>query len=250
MKDLRLSNLFSCIDNTTLGGTDSEESVKEFCNKTLQMQLENGEYVASVCVFPKHVVAAKKILLDTPIKVASVAGGFPAGQLPRSLKMEEIRYVVGEGADEVDFVINRGDFITGNYNLVSDEIASAKEICGSCTLKVILETGELCSAENIFKASMLAMESGADFIKTSTGKIATGATVEATECMLEAILEFHKIHKKIVGFKAAGGIQNVAQALSFYSLAEKIYGEKSINKQNFRIGTSRLTQQLFKDLTF
>lgn len=248
MYDERLISLFSCIDNTTLGGTDSAKSVEEFCYSTLKMSIDNMN-VASVCVFPKHVKTAKNVLENTPVRVASVAGGFPAGQLPSKLKIDEVKYAIEEGADEIDFVINRGDFLSGNESLVCDEIAAAKETCGSRILKVILETGELNNSENIYKASMLSMLSGADFIKTSTGKIATGATLKVAEIMLSAIAEFKEKNNKTVGFKAAGGITSVDEALSYYILAEKLFGEKYINKQCFRIGTSRLTQQLFKKLT-
>ena len=250
MNDPRLKNLFNCIDNTTLGGTDSTKSVEKFCAETVKMCNENIGHVASVCVYPKHVATAKNVLKGTPVRVASVAGGFPAGQLPPHLKIEEVRYAVEQGADEIDYVINRGDFLSGNENLVFEEVSTAKKVCGNSLLKVIIETGELESMDNIYRASMLVMQAGADFIKTSTGKIAVGATIEAANVMLSAIADFQKKYKKLIGFKAAGGISTVEQALSYMQLAEKLYGTKNINKQYFRIGTSRLTQQIFKNLTF
>ena len=238
--------LFSCIDHTTLTDIDTEQSVVSFCRRAL----EYGEpSVAAVCVYPRFVACARKTLDNSGIKVASVAGAFPHGQLPIELKVNEVKYAVDKGADEVDMVLSRGVLLEGDYNRVRDEVAMMKEACQGHTLKVILETGELPSPTLIRKASELAIEGGADFIKTSTGKIATGATLEAAEVMLHVIADYVKINKRTVGFKAAGGVSTPEQASEYAKLAQKIVGEYYIDKQYFRIGTSRLTETLFSLLT-
>ncbi len=248
------TDIFTCIDNTTLNGSDSPKTVSEFCRNTSLLSVSgNGirQHVASVCVYPSFVGIAKKQLASTTIRVASVAGGFPAGQTSQHVKTEEIRYVVEEGADEVDFVINRGRFLDGDLQYVSDEIEAAKSVCGnSVKLKVIIETGELKTMANIYNASMLALRAGADFIKTSTGKIPLGATPEGAFAMLSALCDFMKNSKKTVGFKAAGGISTPEEALFYYLLYKKIISVQNITNQNFRIGTSRLTAQLQNILTF
>ena len=236
--------VFSCIDNTTLNGTDNEAQVEAFCRHTLEM----GS-VAAVCVYPRFVAAARKILDGSGIKVASVAGAFPHGQLPIHLKVEEVKYAIGEGADEIDMVLSRGALLAGEENLVRDEVAMMKEACQGRTLKVILETGELSNSSLVATASQLAIDGGADFIKTSTGKIAVGATLEAAEVMLNCIKENVKKGKKTVGFKAAGGISTPEEALAYAEMAKKIMGDNYINNQTFRIGASRLTDKLFAILT-
>lgn len=241
--------VFSCIDNTTLNATDNERSVEDFCLHTLQMKVE-GTSVAAVCVYPRFVATAAKQLQGSGIKVASVAGAFPHGQLPLALKVDEVRYVVEQGADEVDIVLNRGLMLADECNAVRDEVAAMKEACQGKTLKVILETGELLTPALIHKASALAIEGGADFIKTSTGKISTGATIEAAKVMLEVIAENVKFNKKWVGFKAAGGIREPEEALKYARLAKTVVGEEYVNNQMFRIGASRLTDKLFSLLTF
>lgn len=246
MKEL-YKTLFSCIDNTVLGGDDTAERIEKLCTNSLQMKNEAAgiSHVAAVCVYPVFVKQAKTILKDSDIKVASVAGAFPAGQSPIEVKISEVRYALEQGADEIDMVISRGSFLEGNFNKVQDEVAQIKQACGEKTLKVILETGELKTAENIYKASMLAIEGGADFIKTSTGKISVGATLEAAECMLKSIRDYREKTQKWVGFKAAGGISTPEEALQYYKLAQNVLGEKEINNQKFRIGASRLTDKLF-----
>jgi len=248
------TDIFTCIDNTTLNGSDSPKTVSEFCRNTSLLSVpSNGirQHVASVCIYPSFVGIAKKQLASTTIRVASVAGGFPAGQTSQHVKTEEIRYVVEEGADEVDFVINRGRFLDGDLQYLSDEIEAAKSVCGnSVKLKVIIETGELKTMANIYNASMLALRAGADFIKTSTGKIPLGATPEGAFAMLSALCDFMKNSKKTVGFKAAGGISTPEEALFYYLLYKKIISVQNITNQNFRIGTSRLTAQLQNILTF
>lgn len=245
VKDLELAKqVFSCIDNTTLNGTDNEAHVEAFCRHTMEM----GQ-VAAVCVYPRFVSVARKTLEGSGIRVASVAGAFPHGQLPIALKVDEVKYAAGEGADEVDVVISRGLLLAGEDDAVRDEVATMKEACQGRTLKVILETGELPSPTLIAKASQLAIDGGADFIKTSTGKIGIGATLEAAEIMLNVINENVKKGKKKVGFKAAGGISTPEEALAYAELAKKILGDDYINNQTFRIGASRLTNRLFANLT-
>ena len=249
-RDSLIKQVFTCVDNTTLSGSDSFNSVADFCRATVSMCRE-GLHPASVCIYPFFVAEAKKLLKDTGISVASVAGGFPAGQIPLALKNNEVRYIVENGADEVDFVINRGSFLSGDVSYVFDEVASAKEICGkSVLLKVILETGELLSAQNIYAAAMIVMEAGADFVKTSTGKIPVGATPESAYAILSAIFEFQKKESRPIGYKAAGGLSTIDEALFHYCMASRILGIENIDKHRFRIGTSRLTTQLFKNLTF
>ena len=175
--------VFSCIDNTTLNATDNNKSVEAFCRRTMEMRLADGTTVAAVCVYPMFVGIAKRTLEGSGIKVASVAGAFPHGQLPLNLRVDEVRRVIEDGADEVDIVINRGLLLAGEYNVVCDEVSEMKAACKGRTLKVILETGEL-SPLLIRRAAQRAIDGGADFIKTSTGKISTGATPEAAEMML------------------------------------------------------------------
>ena len=241
-KDLA-QRVFSCIDNTTLNGTDNEAHVEAFCRHTMEM----GR-VAAVCVYPRFVSVARKTLAGSGIRVASVAGAFPHGQLPIELKVEEVKYAIGEGADEIDMVLSRGALLAGEDNLVRDEVAMMKEACQGRTLKVILETGEL-SPTLMATASQLAIDGGADFIKTSTGKISVGATLEAAETMLKVINENVKKSKKTVGFKAAGGISTPEEALAYAEMAKKIMGDDFVRSQTFRIGASRLTDRLFAILT-
>lgn len=247
----RLSKIFTCIDNTTLRGNDSPHSVERFClhSAALKLPMQMNNTVAAVCVYPNFVSLAREILRNSSLKIASVAGGFPSGQLPSALKFNEIQYAVDEGADELDIVINRGLFLQGERQAVYDEIAHAKDICGDRTLKVIIESGELESPELIYEASFLALSAGADFIKTSTGKGSVGATPVAAFSMLSALRDFCKKYKKEAGFKAAGGISSLSDALLYYCLTEKILQTENISNQNFRIGASRLTDELFNFLT-
>lgn len=251
-KDLA-RRVFACIDNTTLNGTDDVSSVEDFCRKTLEMRLSDAEglrTVAAVCVYPRFVKTARGVLEGSGVKVASVAGAFPHGQLPLRLKVEEVKQAVGDGADEVDIVINRGLLLAGEENEVRDEVAAMKEACQGKTLKVILETCELAGSPTLLKmAAELAIEGGADFIKTSTGKGSGGATLEAVREMLEVVTNYVKICKKNIGFKVAGGIREPEEALAYAEMAKKIMGDNYINSQTFRIGASRLTDKLFSILT-
>ena len=249
MMDKELARrVFSCIDNTTLGATDSERTVEEFCRHTAAMRLDDGTTVAAVCVYPPFVSTARRVLEGSGIRVAVVAGAFPHGQLPLPLKVDEVKRVVDDGADEVDIVINRGLLMAGESGGAGEEVAAMRAACRGKVLKVILETGEL--GGQVAEAAQVAIDAGADFIKTSTGKGAEGATPEAAETMLRTICENVKFNKKPVGFKAAGGIRTPEEALVYAGLAKKIMGDYYVNNQMFRIGASRLTDSLFAFLTF
>lgn len=244
-----LKSLFACIDNTSLGDTDSIQSVSDFCRRTLAMRIAGVGPVAAVCVYPAYVSLAAKLLGRSGIAVATVAGGFPHGQLSTGLKASEVRRVVELGADEVDIVINRGQFLVSGRQSVVDEVAACKEACGPARLKVILETGQLGSREAIYGASLAAMAGGADYIKTSTGKTPVGATPEAVEAMLEAMRDAPNFDEKRVGIKVAGGVSSPEQALAYARLYLKVMQTETIDNKRFRIGTSRLTPALFEFLS-
>src|SRR5256714_3606574 len=214
-KVLALKLALSMIDLTTLEGADSDGKVRQLCYKAKHLHdaLPDIPHVAAVCVYPTLVRLAKKQLEGSGINVAAVATGFPSGQFPLPVKLEDTRYAVGEGADEIDMVISRGHFLAGDYNYVFDEIAQVKEACGAAHLKVILETGELSTLDNVRKASDLAMHAGANFIKTSTGKVVPAATQPVTLVMLEAIRDYYYETGKKIGMKPAGGISTAKLAV-------------------------------------
>ncbi|MDZ7693950.1 MAG: deoxyribose-phosphate aldolase [Balneolaceae bacterium] len=249
-KIFALKLALSMIDLTTLEGKDTPGKVIQLCKKAKQphADLPDLPSVAAVCVYPNMVSTAKKELEGTGINVASVATAFPSGMTQQDAKIEETKFVVDEGADEVDMVISRGKFLKGNYSYVFDEIAAIKEACGPAHLKVILETGELQTLENVRKASDLAMHAGADFIKTSTGKISPAATQEVTLVMLEAIRDFyHKTDRKI-GMKPAGGIRKAKQALQYLVLVKETLGDDWLTPDLFRFGASSLTNDLLMQI--
>ena len=240
------SEILGMIDLTTLEGSDTTQKVLDLCDQaksyaTLPDKLPN---VAAVCVYPTLVSTARKALENTDIKVASVAGAFPAGQSPLFVKMTEVRYAIDEGAQEIDMVISRGKFLEGEYNLVYDEIAAILGVCKDAHLKVILETGELKTATNIRRASDIAMQAGAHFIKTSTGKVQPAATPQAMLVMLDAIKNHYKKTGQMVGIKPAGGISDPETALSYYWLTREILGTKWLKKKLLRFGASRLAGAL------
>lgn len=245
-----LRQLLHSIDNTTLEGSDTDERVIELCNKSKRFcNLDKNILpVAAVCVYPTFVSLVKKQLKGTGINTASVAGAFPSGQSPLHVKLAEIDFAIEQGADEIDMVISRGAMLQGDYQQVYDEIAAIRELCCDVHLKVILETGELQTPDLIYRASKMAIDAGADFIKTSTGKISVGATYQAAYVMLTAIAENLKETKKMVGFKAAGGVSTVEQAIAYAQLFKKIVGEKYFSNQWFRIGTSRLTEKIYNEI--
>ncbi|MBI4223849.1 MAG: deoxyribose-phosphate aldolase [Deltaproteobacteria bacterium] len=247
----------SMIDLTTLEGADSPGKIHALCQKAIR-PLDpsttlgaNGNVpsVAAVCVYPAHIAAVKKHLAGTDIKAASVATGFPSGQTTLQIKIEETRWAVQQGADEIDMVINRGAFLSGRYEEVADEIKKIKEACGGARLKVILETGELQTYDNVRTASWLAMTAGADFIKTSTGKAKINATLPVTLVMLEAIRDFWYETGKMVGMKPAGGIRHSKEALHYLVLVKETLGEAWLSNRYFRFGASTLTNDLLMQLT-
>lgn len=244
-----LTIIMGLIDLTTLEGADTDEKVRAMCKKgmTIEKMGLGLPNVAAVCVYPTLVATARKALEGSRLKVAAVAGAFPAGQSPIHIKLEEVKYTVGEGADEIDMVISRGKFLQGEYNQVFDEIAAIKEACGNALLKVILETGELQTATLIRRASEIAIKAGGDFIKTSTGKIQPAATEMAMMVMLDAIKDHYNETGKMVGIKPAGGISDAETALKYYILTEEILGNEWLNKEWLRIGASRLVDNLINE---
>lgn len=241
-----LETVFQCIDYTTLEGSDNQDKINAFCAKAMSFG-NNALHLSlpAVCIYSPFVRQAKILLKDSGIKVATVACAFPSGQMPLDLKIKEVEYCVEEGADEVDMVISRGTFLAGNYDDVYNEICAVREVC-KCPvhLKVILETGELKTVANIRKASELAIMAGADFIKTSTGKIADAATPLAAIVMIDTVKEYYDNTGIMIGFKPAGGMKTVDDALTYYYLVRDILGDKWLNSKYFRIGTSRLADKV------
>lgn len=240
----------SMIDLTTLEGMDTPGKVIQLCQKAKEPHaaLPDLPTVAAVCVYPNMVPVAKKALRGTNINVASVATAFPSGMSTLDAKLEETQQVVEDGADEVDMVISRGEFLKGNYSYVYDEIVAVKEACGDAHLKVILETGELQTYENVRKASGLAMHAGADFIKTSTGKVKPAATQPVTLVMLEAIRDYFYDTGRMVGMKPAGGIRKAKQAIQYLVLVKETLGTDWLTPEYFRFGASSLTNDLLMQI--
>jgi len=244
-----MKDIFSCIDLTTLEGSDNNEKIAQLCNKASSFVNQGLPFPAAVCVYPTFVRSAKRFLSGTGIKVAAVTGYFPSGQAPLFLKLEEVKYTVDEGADEIDFVISRGKLLEGNDQYVYDEISAVKEFIKTIHLKVILETGELQTGNNIKKAGEIAIAAGADFIKTSTGKYLPAATEHAAYIMLQVINEHYLSTGRKVGFKPAGGIVSPQQAIRYYVLVRYLLGTDWLTKDLFRIGASRLVDNLLKELS-
>ena len=240
----------SMIDLTTLEGKDTPGKVTQLCYKALHLheQLNDIPTVAAICVYPTYVKIAKTALAGSNIQVASVATAFPSGQSSRDTKIIDTLFAVEQGADEIDMVISRGKFLAGEYNFVFDEIAAIKEVCGKAHLKVILETGELDTLDNVRKASEIAMYAGADFIKTSTGKIQPAATMPVTYVMLDAIKDFYLKTGKIIGMKPAGGISTSKIALQYLVMLNEVLGEKWMNNTYFRFGASSLANDILMQL--
>ena len=238
------------IDLTTLEGKDTVGKVKQLCYKARHLHdaYPGLPTVAAVCVYPSMVKTAKEALEGSGIKVASVATAFPSGQAPRDVKLRDTRYAVSEGADEIDMVISRGRFLMGEYNFVFDEIAAIKEACGKARLKVILETGELGNYDKVRRASDIAMYAGADFIKTSTGKISPAATLPVTLVMLEAIRDFYYDTGKRVAMKPAGGISKAKLALHYLVMLNEVLGQDWMNNEWFRFGASSLANDILMQL--
>jgi deoxyribose-phosphate aldolase len=240
----------SMIDLTTLEGKDTPGKVQQLSYKALHPHdsLKNIPTVAAICVYPTYVGIAKKALVGSNIKVASVATAFPSGQSNLEAKISDTKFAVDQGADEIDMVISRGEFLTGNYQFIYDEIAQIKEACGKAHLKVILETGELDTLDNVRRASEIAMFAGADFIKTSTGKIQPAATMQVTYVMLDAIKDFYLKTGKMIGMKPAGGISTSKIALQYLVMLNEVLGHKWMNNKYFRFGASSLANDILMQL--
>ena len=238
------------IDLTTLEGKDSEGKVRQMCRKAVRPLPEDPSVgpCAAVCVYPNWVATAKEELEGTPVKVAAVATGFPAGLVPLDVKLAETRRAVEAGADEIDMVIDRGAFLSGELDAVFDEIITVRQACGDAHLKVILETGELLTYDNVRRASQLAIAAGADFIKTSTGKMQPASTPAVVLVMLEAIRDHYLTTGRKVGMKAAGGIRNTKQALHLLVIVKETLGDAWLTPALFRIGASTLTSDLLMQL--
>lgn len=245
-----LSFILGIIDLTTLEATDTDRRVADLCRQArgFSERKKGSPDVAAVCVYPSFASLAKKELEGSKVRLACVATAFPSGQTPLAVKLMEVSYVVLEGADEVDMVISRGKFLEGKYGEVETEIRAVKAACGEAELKVILETGELQSVQNIRKASEIALAAGADFLKTSTGKIQPAATPEAFLVMLDTIKEYHRLTGRKVGIKAAGGIADPDAALQYYVIVREVMGMEWMSKNLFRIGASRLAENVFSEL--
>jgi deoxyribose-phosphate aldolase len=252
-KESKLQGLYlalNMIDLTTLEGKDTPSKVKQMCYKAqhLAADIEGLPTVAAVCVYPNHVKTAKKALGDSGIKVASVATAFPSGNSNLKVKLLDTKMAIDSGADEIDMVISRGEFLSGNYKFVHDEIATIKEACGVARLKVIFETGELSTLDNIRIISEIAMQAGADFIKTSTGKIQPAATMPVTYVMLCAIKDYHEKTGRMVGMKPAGGISTAKQSLQYLVMLYETLGSAWMSNEWFRFGASSLANDILLQL--
>lgn len=249
-KVFALKLALSMIDLTTLEGMDSPGKVRQMCYKAMHPHdtADDIPPVAAVCVYPTFVRTAKNVLKGSSVKVASVATAFPSGWAKLEAKLDEVRFCVDEGADEIDMVISRGEFLRGNYSYVFDEIAAIKEACGDSRLKVILETGELQTLDNVRRASEIAMYAGADFIKTSTGKITPAATQPVTLVMLEAIRDYYYKTGIKIAMKPAGGIRDSKTAIRYLIMVRETLGNDWLSPQMFRFGASSLANDLLMQI--
>lgn len=245
-----LKMVLSMIDLTTLEGQDTVGKVRQLCQKAMHLHDKRSDlpHVAAVCVYPTMVAVARKALGNSGIKVASVATAFPSGMAPRRIKLEETKIAVAEGADEIDMVISRGAFLQGDYGFVFDEIMAIKEVCGDAHLKVILETGELGTLDRVRRASVLAMHAGADFIKTSTGKIQPAATMPVTLVMLQVIRDYYYETGRQVGIKPAGGISNAKLAVHYLVMLKETLGNDWMSPAWFRFGASSLANDVLMQI--
>jgi deoxyribose-phosphate aldolase len=245
-----LKMVLSMIDLTTLEGKDTAGKVRQMCFKAAHLHDAYPDLpgVAAVCVYPSMVNLAKSIVGVHGINVASVSTAFPSGQAPLEVKLVDTKFAVENGADEIDMVISRGKFLAGEYAFVFDEIAAIKEVCGTARLKVILETGELTTLDNVRKASDIAIYAGADFIKTSTGKIQPAATMQVTYTMLQAIRDYYDETGKMIGMKPAGGISNAKLALHNLVMVKEVLGQEWLNNKWFRFGASSLANDVLMQI--
>jgi len=237
-------------DLTTLEGSDTPGKVAALSSKAIRPDPSDPTIpsVAAVCVYPNLIQTAKQRLRGTGIKVAAVATGFPSGQYPTPIKVADVRSAVELGADEIDMVIDRGAFLSGRYAKVYDEVVQVKEACGDAHLKVILETGELGTYDNVRRATLLAIAGGADFVKTSTGKINPAATLPVALCMLEAVRDVYDQTGRRVGFKAAGGIRQAKQAIQHLVLVHETLGPDWLTPDLYRLGASSLLNDILMQL--
>ena len=238
------------IDLTTLEGKDTPGKIRALAGKARHPDPTDPAIpsVAALCVYPNMIAAAKAALAGSAVKVAAVATYFPSGQAPLSVKLDDVRTAIALGADEIDMVIDRGAFLAGRYAQVFDEIVAVKEACGATHLKVILETGELETYDNVRRASVLAMAAGADFIKTSTGKVQPAATLPVTLVMLEAIRDFYAQTGRAVGMKPAGGIRTAKEAISYLTVLYETLGPDWMTPDRFRFGASTLLNDLLMQI--
>lgn len=248
MQGLKLA--LSMIDLTTLEGKDTPGKVKQMCYKAAHLHDAYPDLptVAAVCVYPSMVRIAAQALKETQIQIASVSTAFPSGQAPLDVKIRDTEFAVSEGATEIDMVISRGKFLSGEYSYVFDEIARIKECCGKARLKVILETGELATLDNVRKASDIAIHAGADFIKTSTGKIQPAATMQVTYVMLQAIKDYFDSTGKMIGMKPAGGISTAKLALHNLVMVNEVLGPTWLTNEWFRFGASSLANDVLMQI--
>ncbi len=238
------------MDLTTLEGKDTEGKVRALCAKGMHPDPSDPSIpsVAAICIYPSMIAVAKEALKGSSVKVASVATGFPSGQTFEDIKIAETRQAAEAGADEIDMVIDRGAFLSGDYATVFDEIVAIKAASGPAHLKVILETGELETFDNVRRASILAMAAGADFIKTSTGKVTPAATLPVTLVMLEAIRDFHRRTGKIIGMKPAGGIRVAKEAIQYLVVLYETLGPRWMTPDRFRFGASSLLNDVLMQI--
>jgi deoxyribose-phosphate aldolase len=244
-----LKLLYSCIDLTSLNTEDNKDSIWQFVEAVNDFEGSRPDFnnVAAICVYPNFVQTVKDTLTAN-VRIASVAAGFPSSQTFTEIKIAEVSMAVTDGADEIDIVLNVGEFLAGNYEDLSVEMEEIKAACRDAHLKVILETGLLKTAENIKKASVLAMYSGADFLKTSTGKVYPGASPEAVYVICQTIREYNRLHNQKIGVKVSGGIRTVEDALKYYTLVKETLGKEWLTPELFRIGASSLSQNILKTI--
>ncbi len=251
----------SMVDLTTLEGADTPDKVRSLCGKAVNpvptyLQKEMQKYpnyreipsTGAICVYPNMVPYAKEALKGSNVQLAAVSTGFPSGQVPLEVKIADTKAAVQYGATEIDMVIDRGAFLKGEFQRVFDEIVIIKEACGPAHLKVILETGELKTYDNVRLASWLAMEAGADFVKTSTGKVQPAATMPVTLVMLQAIADYYRVTGKKIGMKPAGGIRTAKQAVHYLCMVNEVLGPEWLNPEMFRFGASTLLNDLLKQI--
>lgn len=242
--------LLNCIDLTTLKSTDSPSSVAKFTEAVNNFEelFPSLPNVAAICVYPNFAAVVRTVLEVSGVKIACVSGAFPSSQSFEEVKIAETSLAVANGADEIDIVLNLGEFFDHDYEEVTDEISEQKEACRGGVLKVILETGALRTARNIKAASILSLYSGADFLKTSTGKEYPGASLEAAYIMAQCIREYYDKTGTKVGFKAAGGVRTTEDAVKYYTIIKEVLGEEWLNNEYFRLGASSLTNAVLSDI--